>query len=279
MTSAVVEVSTSPAEVRARRRPPQRWEAAWWGVAGIAVLIALWLVVRWLDLVPESGLPGPTAVFSAIFDIVGDGQFRDAYYDTLVSWAKSLVLATVFAVSLGLAVGWVPWLARSVSVPMHIGRSVPATTLIPVAIVLFGLGPSMKIATVTFSMTWLVLMNTIYGVRTIDRVTVLSARSMRFGRLDIIRRVLIPSALPSVMTGIRVAAGVGFVVTLSTELLGASSGVGTVMLLYQNAERPDFVYAGVIVVAFTGMVITYGVQWIEHLIVPWRPQRRAKGRG
>ncbi|MEO6156051.1 MAG: ABC transporter permease subunit, partial [Ilumatobacteraceae bacterium] len=196
------------------------------------------------------------------------------YYDTIGAWAESLVLASVSAIGFGLAVGWVPWLARSFSTPMHLGRSIPATTLIPIAIVLFGLGPEMKLAIVSFTMFWLILMNTIYGVRTVDRLTLKSARSMRFGRVDVIRKVLLPSSLPSIMTGIRIAAGVGFVVTLGAELLGATSGVGTVMLLYQNAERPEYVYAGVLLVALTGMLLNYVLQLIEHILVPWRPSRR-----
>jgi ABC-type nitrate/sulfonate/bicarbonate transport system permease component len=240
----------------------------------LVLTVVGWFFVRRWDIVPASGLPGPGPTFEAAWNLIGDGQFRTAYADTITAWAKSLVLASVVAIAVGLAVGWVPWLARAFSTPMHIGRSIPSTTLIPIAIVLFGLGPEMKLAVVSFSMSWLILMNTIYGVRTVDRMTVRSARSMRLGRLDVIRKVLIPSAMPSIMTGIRVAAGVGFVVTLSAELLGAATGVGTVMLLYQNAERADYVYAGVLLVALTGMVLNYAIQLIEHIVLPWRPTRR-----
>jgi NitT/TauT family transport system permease protein len=159
---------------------------------------------------------------------------------------------------------------------MHVGRSVPATTLIPIAIVLFGLGAKMKLAVVAYSMAWIVLMNTVYGVRNLDRQTVVSALAMRFRRRDRVLKMLIPSALPSIMTGVRVAAGVGFVVTLSAELLGATTGVGTVLLLYQNSEQPDYVYAGVLLVSLAGMFLNYAIGWVERLVVPWVPSNRER---
>lgn len=282
MTTIVSTLEPGPARRRAGLRllsGTRPSPAVLWGCAGLALIVAGWWITAALELVPKSGLPGPWPVVQATGELVRDAQFRSAFWDTISTWAKALVLATAIAVTIGLAVGWVPVLSRAFSLPMHIGRSVPATTLIPIAIVLFGLGPEMKLAVVTYSMSWLVLMNTIYGVRTVDRVTVLSARSMRFPRREIIRKVLIPSALPSVMTGIRVAAGVGFVVTLSAELLGATTGVGTVMLLYQNAERPDYVYAGVLIVSLTGMFLNYAIQGLENLLVPWRPSRRNRRGG
>jgi NitT/TauT family transport system permease protein len=206
--------------------------------------------------------------------LIADADFRSAFWDTIWTWTKALALSTVVAVAVGLSVGWIAWLARAFSVPMHIGRSVPATTLIPIAIVLFGLGAEMKLAVVAYSMAWIILMNTIYGVRSLDRQTVLSARAMRFRRRDRVFKMLIPSAMPSIMTGIRVAAGVGFVVTLSAELLGATTGVGTVLLLYQNSERPDYVYAGVLLVSLTGMFLNYAIGWIERRIVRWVPANR-----
>jgi NitT/TauT family transport system permease protein len=250
-----------------------------WGLAGLAIAVLTWWIVAELELIPASGLPAPASVADATTSLLADGEFRSAFWDTVWTWAKSLALATAIAVTIGLAVGWVPWMARAFSVPMHVGRSIPATTLIPIAIVLFGLGAEMKLAVVSYSMTWIILMNTIYGVRNVDRQTVLSARAMRFRRRDRVMRMLIPSALPSIMTGVRVAAGVGFVVTVSAELLGATTGVGTILLLYQNSEQPSYVYAGVLLVSLTGMSLNYAIGWIEHRVVPWVPTSRHRRGG
>jgi len=272
----VVALSAVPAR---RRQGGRHWSPGLaWGLLGLLVTVAAWWLITGLGLVPKSGLPDPPSVARAAVSLAGDDRFQSAFVDTVWTWAKSLVIATAAAVAIGLSVGWIPWLARAFSVPMHVGRSVPATTLIPIAIVLFGLGPEMKLAVVAYSMSWIVLMNTIYGVRSLDRQTVLSARAMRFRRRDRVMKMLIPTALPSIMTGVRVAAGVGFVVTLSAELLGATTGVGTVLLLYQNSEKPDYVYAGVLIVSLTGMLLNYVIGAIERRLVPWVPTNRKAGR-
>lgn len=275
---------TSVVALSARASKPRRRGATGispallWGAVGLALAGLVWWIITALEIVPASGLPGPGSTAKAARSLLADPQFRSAFWDTVWTWTKSLVLATAMAVAIGLSVGWIGWLARAFSVPMHVGRSVPATTLIPIAIVLFGLGPEMKLAVVTYSMAWIILMNTIYGVRSVDRQTILSARAMRFRRRDRVLKMLIPSAMPSIMTGIRVAAGVGFVVTLSAELLGATTGVGTILLLYQNNERPDYVYAGVLIVSLTGMALNYVIGWFERRVVPWVPTSRS-GRG
>jgi NitT/TauT family transport system permease protein len=259
-----------------RRRAYRISPSLLWGAIGLAVALAAWWLITAIELVPASGLPDPAAVAAATRRLLADPDFRFAFWDTIWTWAKALLLATLVAVAIGLSVGWIPWLARAFSVPMHVGRSVPATTLIPIAIVLFGLGAKMKLAVVAYSMAWIVLMNTVYGVRNLDRQTVVSALAMRFRRRDRVLKMLIPSALPSIMTGVRVAAGVGFVVTLSAELLGATTGVGTVLLLYQNSEQPDYVYAGVLLVSLAGMFLNYAIGWVERLVVPWVPSNRER---
>ena len=251
-----------------------RLEPVAWGVFGLVLVVVGWWIVVALEWVPRSGLPGPGSVASAVSELVRDSEFRSEYFDTIYSWAKSLVYASLIGVAVGAVVGWFPLLSKAFTLPMHLCRSIPSTTLIPIAIVLFGLGSMMKVVIVTYAMAWLIVVNTIYGVQSVDRMTVQAARAMRFRQWDTFKLVLLPSAAPTILTGIRVAAGVGFVVTLGAELLGATHGVGTLMLSYQNADRPNFVYAGVLLVSFTGMLINFGMQAVERRLTPWQHGRR-----
>ncbi|MEO5724379.1 MAG: hypothetical protein ABIQ39_15470, partial [Ilumatobacteraceae bacterium] len=111
-------VSASPALRRTGRRLSGRVEPVLWGVFGLALTGAIWYFLRAWDVIPKSGLPGPGPTFRGAVDLIGNQQFRTAYYDTIGAWAESLVLASVSAIGFGLAVGWVPWLARSFSTPM-----------------------------------------------------------------------------------------------------------------------------------------------------------------
>ncbi|MBO4165103.1 ABC transporter permease [Micromonospora antibiotica] len=245
-----------------------------WGAAGLGLLVAGWAAVAAAGVVPASGLPGPVAVARAFGSLLGDADFVREYLDTLATWAVSLGLAVVVSIPLGLLIGYLAPLARASSLVIDIGRAMPVVTLIPVAIVLIGLGPQMKISVVTFSVFWIVLVNTIYGVRSVEPLTLRVAQALKFGRIETMRRVLLPTTLPYVVTGIRIATGIAFVVTLSAELLGATTGVGTVLVSYQEAQRADAVYAGVLAVSITGMLLNIAAQLAERRVIRWRPSRQ-----
>lgn len=260
-----------------RGRPPWRRVVdgpVSWGAAGLVVAVALWALVVAAGLVPRSSLPSPAAVGSAAWDLVNDGDFRSHFGDTLTSWWWALLLSTAIAVPLGLLIGYLRALSVASDLLIHIARSVPASALIPVAIIFFGLGSSMKVAIVTFSVVWIILLNTIYGVRNVDPMSLRVARSMRFSRPEVVWRVLLPTAAPSIATGIRVATGIAFIVTLSAELLGATRGVGTVVVSYQDAQRPAYVYGGIVLVALTGMLLNFLSQFAERRVIRWQPSVR-----
>lgn len=256
------------------RNALRRARPALWGIAGLCLVVAGWAAVTAAELVPASGLPGPLAVAEAFGGLLGDEDFTREYLDTLFTWAASLLIAALLSVPLGLVVGYFESLARASALVIDVGRAIPVVTLIPAAIVMIGLGPQMKISVVVFAVFWIILVNTIYGVRSVEPLALTVARALRFGRFETIRRVLLPSAMPYVVTGIRVATGIAFVVTLSAELLGASSGVGTVLISYQEAQRADSVYAGVLAVSITGMVLNLSAQFIERRVIRWRPPQQ-----
>ncbi|WP_432974081.1 ABC transporter permease [Dactylosporangium sp. CA-233914] len=252
----------------------RRGQPVMWGVAGLCLVVAGWSAVVAAGVVPASGLPSPLAVSQALWGLLNDADFVREYVDTLSTWAVSLGLAAVISVPVGLLIGYFKPLAQASALVIDIGRALPVVTLIPAAIVVIGLGPQMKISVVAFSVFWIILVNTMYGVRSVEPLTLKVARALHFGRLETIRRVLLPATLPYVVTGIRVATGIAFVVTLSAELLGATSGVGTVLVSYQEAQRVDSVYAGVLAVSITGMVLNISAQLVERRVIRWRPSRQ-----
>ncbi|MFG1779517.1 ABC transporter permease [Micromonospora sp. NPDC049051] len=252
----------------------RRGQPVIWGAAGLGLLIAGWAAVVAAEVVPASGLPSPAAVAQALWGLLNDADFVREYLDTLATWAVSLGIAAVISIPVGLLIGYFEPLARASSLVIDIGRAMPVVTLIPAAIVLIGLGPQMKISVVTFSVFWIILVNTIYGVRSVEPLALKVARALKFGRVETMRRVLLPTTLPYVVTGIRIATGIAFVVTLSAELLGATTGVGTVLVSYQEAQRVDSVYAGVLAVSITGMVLNIAAQLTERRLIRWRPSRQ-----
>ncbi len=160
-------------------------------------------------------------------------------------------------------------LQRPAMVLVNSLRSIPATALIPIGVMALGMGTQMKVAIGVYAVLWPILINTTYGVASTERMRLQAARSMQWSwwRRQVL--VVLPSALPSILTGIRIAVGIGLIVIISTELLGARTGVGTVLVQYTQADRPDVVYAGVLLLGVVGALLFSGLLRLEQRLVRW----------
>ncbi|MFG1779526.1 ABC transporter permease [Micromonospora sp. NPDC049051] len=241
------------------------------GLLGIATVLLGWQILHLLEVVPSGSLPSPWAVLTHFPDLLSDGEFVVGIGNTLLAWMLALVITSVTGVAAGLLTSTTPGLARPSAVAVNAFRSIPATALIPIAILLFGLGVEMKVSVAIYAIFWPVLINTVYGVANTEPMRLDAARSMRWSWWRRQLYVVLPSALPSITTGIRIASGTALVVVLSAELLGAKSGVGTVMLRYQNALMAEFVYAGVLCIGALGAIMYTCIAAAERRIVKWAP--------
>lgn len=244
------------------------------GVAGIATLFVLWELTVRAGLVSPLALPGPVAVVRALGALLIDPSFLAQAADTLIAWLLAMLLTVIVAIPIGLIMGYVSALYRPASTFVHAARSVPATSLIPVAILLFGLGTPMKVAVVCYAIAWPLVLNAMYGVHAVEGQLMTTGRSFGWGRTKLLWRVILPSAAPSIATGIRIAGSIGLLLVVSAEILGARRGIGTVLTVYEEAHRLDFVYAGIVVVGLLGMLISYALAALERAATPWAHANR-----
>ncbi|MBB5826925.1 ABC transporter permease [Micromonospora carbonacea] len=240
------------------------------GALGVATVLVAWQLIRVTDTLPENSLPGPIPVLRNLPGLLVSAEFRSGLLDTLWTWALALGLATVAGVLVGALSKAIPGLAAPTSVAVDAFRSVPSTALIPIFILLLGLGTGMKMAVAVYAIVWPILINTIYGLSGVEPTRIDAARSMRFSWLRTQLVVALPSALPSIFTGVRIASGAALVVVISTELLGALNGVGTVLVAYQRAGRADYVIAGTLIVGVVGVFVYAAITWLEDHIVKWK---------
>lgn len=240
------------------------------GVLGTGSLIALWQLGASTGVIPPSALPGPAVVAAALPGVLTSGEFLGALGDTLLTWLIALALGSAAGIVIGLVTSAIPFLRRPSMVVVNVARAVPATALLPIAILMFGLATEMKVAIAFWAILWPIIINTSYGVLGTEPLRLDAARSMRWPWWRRQVYVTLPSALPSILTGVRVATGTALVVVIAAELLGARSGVGTFLRLYQQALRPDIVYAAVIVVGLLGALLYTVLVRLERRAVGWR---------
>ncbi|WP_436697638.1 ABC transporter permease [Nocardioides sp. BYT-33-1] len=239
------------------------------GVAGVVSLLLLWQLLGTLDIVPRSSLPGPWSVLGALPTILGDRDFLAGAVDSAAATGITVLVGSLVAVAVGLVASSFAFLQRPTMVVVNTFRSVPATALIPIGVLIFGLGMEMKVSIGLYAVVWPILINTIYGVATTEPMRRDVARSLRWGWWRQQAWVTLPSALPSILTGVRVAVGIALVVVISTELLGARYGVGTVLVQYTQASRPEVVYAGVLLLGTGGALLFSALVRAERRLVRW----------
>lgn len=248
-----------------------RTRPVWMGLAGIAAAVLTWQVLVATEVVSPLTVPRPRVTGARVLDLMVDDTFQREMWDTLTTWGWAMFLAGVVAIPLGLLIGHIRVMDRPSSLVVHAARSVPSTALIPVAILSFGLGTSMKTSVVVYAVFFPMLLNAIYGARAVDPMMRTVALSLRFSHRQVLWRVVLPSAAPSIATGIRISSAIGLIVVYGTELLGATTGAGVVIIRYQQLEPPriDFVYAGIVLIGAVGLIVSMLLSALERLLIPW----------
>lgn len=238
------------------------------GWAFVIVLTALLEVVTRAGLISDY-LPPPTAMFGALARGLASGDISSQIGATLLAYAEGLGLATVLGVFLGILMGTFRTFYNAVKVIVELLRPVPAVSLIPLAILLFGLGYGMRVFVISFAAFWPILINTVYGVRAIDPVAVDTARNFGLSRARILWRVTLPSALPSIVTGFRISAAIALVLTITAELIAGNSGIGYYVAQTEQAGRLPEMYAGILFTGVLGYALNLLFRTVEHRILFW----------
>lgn len=255
----------------------------WWGRRAAAVawrlmkpsvailtFLALWEVAPRAGLVDKVFLPPFTAVAQTFFELIGNGQLWEHISTSLTRALTGFVIAVAFAVPLGVAIAWYRPVADFLNPVLELFRNTAALALLPVFVLILGIGETSKVALVIYACAFPVLLNTISGVRTVEPLLVKSARSLGFSQFAIVYKVVLPAAVPTIFTGLRMAAASSILVLIAAEMVGAKAGLGYLITAAQlNFQIPDM-YAGIIAIALVGLVFNAVLVFTERRLSRWR---------
>jgi ABC-type nitrate/sulfonate/bicarbonate transport system permease component len=245
-------------------------------VTGVGLLLALFEIVPLLGLVPPAYLPPLHRVAAALADEAGRPLFWFSVYETLRGWAIGLIVAAVGAIVIGVAIGTTPLLRTATHSTIEFLRPIPSVALIPLAVLLFGADLRSKLLLIVYASFWQILIQVLYGVQDVDPVARDTARSYRFSRWGRIRHVVWPTALPYVMTGLRLASAVALVLAVTGELIIGAPGLGQQIALAQSGGAVATLYALVVVTGLIGIVINALARWAERRVLRWHPSVRGE---
>lgn len=238
--------------------------------AAVLLFLALW------EALPRSGIVNPaylspvSAVAATIAQWVLDGSIWKHVAASLQRSFGGLLLAVAAGVTLGLLMGWFKRLERFLDPLLQLFRQTSAFALFPVFLLFLGIGEASKIAIIFWAAFWPVLLNTISGVRQVDRLLVLSAKSMGASQAFIFRKVVLPAASPSIFTGVRLAGAYCITALVAAEMIGAHAGLGFLTLNSQETFQIPSMYAGILLLALLGLALNYGLALLERRLTGWR---------
>jgi NitT/TauT family transport system permease protein len=249
------------------------------GVALVALFLLSWELAPRFNWVEPSLLPPFSAVVACTLEMIKNGQL---WANTAESLTRSLLgfgLAIVIAVPLGLVIGWSRSVARTIQPLLELFRCTPALALLPVFILLLGIGETSKIALVLYACSWPILLNTISAVRNVDPLLVKSARTMGVSQAQLLWKVMLPAAVPTIFAGFRLAGAVSLVALVAAEMLGAKAGLGYMIQYSQYNFQIPQMYVGIIAIALLGLAMTQALAAVERRILSWQPPAESSEAG
>lgn len=239
------------------------------GLLGTAALAELMLRT---GVVSAVGLALPSVVAAQAGQLLVDDTFQQAVSFTLREWALGLGLAALVGTILGGLMGASRTIAVMFELPVEMLRPLPSIAIGPVLVLLFGSGMLPNSLTVAVACVWPILFNAMYGVQSVDKTAVQTAKTLRLSPWTIATKVKLPAALPFVFTGLRVSASIGLIVAVSVELLiGAGNGIGGFILVNSTSgANLDVVYAATLTGGILGVAISLVLGGAERLAFPWK---------
>ena len=259
-----------PGAPRAWRRPRELTATRRWALrlGSVAALLAAWEIYgRSLNPIL---LSRPTAVVAAAAQMIIDGSLPHALGASLVVLALGLVAGTAVGVTLGLISGRRPTVAALLALPVNALYATPAVALIPIIVLWFGFDVMAKSVVVFLFVVFPVLINTMRGVREVDPDLVEVARTFCSSERRIWIDLVLPSALPYIVTGIRLAIGRALIGVIVAEYYTALSGLGNLIATSANSFQTARMFVPIVIIALLGVALTALLGWVEHQLASWR---------
>ena len=256
------------------RRPRLAWRfntAALRRYASAVALLLAWEALSRAGVIPARTIAAPSAILASAWALTITGELPANLLVSLARVAAGFAIGSVLGVVLAALAGLSRLGEDVVDAPMQMLRTLPFLALVPLFILWFGIGELPKVALVALGTVFPVYLNLFAGLRGVDPKLVEAARVFGLGRLALIRRVMLPGALPSLLTGLRYALGVSWLSLVVAEQINANAGIGHMINDARDFLRTDVIVVGLLVYALLGLSADALVRAVERRALRWRP--------
>jgi NitT/TauT family transport system permease protein len=266
-----------------RRRKRQRLESLRAFVLGAG--FPLLLILIWDRAVAITGtrlIPSPYQVAVMMYDFTFGGIYDDAFSGTILThvWKSmqrvygGFFLAALIGIPLGMTIGRIKVIRQSLDPTISLLRPIPVTAWLPLSMIFFGLGPNAAIFLVFLGAFYPILLNTMFGVRSIDPKLFEAASMLGCSGSAMFRQIVLPASLPAIFSGLRIAHGFAWILIVVGEMTGVPTGLGSVVMDGRTLSRTDLVITGMAVIGACGFVTDRFIVFASNRLLSWSPQHR-----
>jgi NitT/TauT family transport system permease protein len=239
------------------------------GLFFLLALLLVWEATARMEWVNPLIVPSLSRIVRTFAELLWTGQIPLQISASLKRAAVGYLLAALVFIPMGLFMGLFERFHRALEVVVEMVRPVPPPVVIPVAMLFFGLEDEMKIFVIFFSCAWPILLNTVDGVKNIDRVLLHTARTFGLPQRSIIWQVILPASLPQIMTGLRVSLPIMLILVVISEMVGSTDGIGYFILDSQRRFRVAQMYAGMLALAVLGYTLNVLFNLLHRWLLGW----------
>jgi sulfonate transport system permease protein len=240
----------------------------------IGLILPILLIIGWevaanAGLVNQSILPGPSRILKSFIKQMKNMSLEENVLVSLQRVAIGYVIGAFFGILMGIFTGLYRLFNRIVSLGFEILRPIPVIAWVPVLILISGIGETSKIIVIVIGTFWSVFLNTSDGIRNVDKKLIEVSTIFKKRKLAVITKVILPAALPSIFTGLRLGVGTAWISVIGAELIAASSGLGFLISYSREMSQPASMFVGVFTIGLIGCLINILIRQLERHLLKW----------
>lgn len=233
------------------------------------VLIVLWQILGSKGIIHQTIMPKPTTLVEKLIPLIQKGILLRNIVASLRRVLIGYTIGSVLGIILGIIIGVFSFAEKLASIMIGVFRPIPALACIPLLILALGIGEESKIAVIMIGSFWPVLINTIHGIKSVDKKLIQLGVVMEKSKYTIITNIILPAAFPAVFTGLRLGISSSWTNIVAAEMIAASAGMGYMITYAREMSQPAQVLIGILSIGIIGLLIDAIVIWVEKKVVYW----------
>jgi sulfonate transport system permease protein len=262
-------ITVAPVSRAGKSRPGSRRSIAIGLLLPISVLL-LWQLAAQQAWVSPVFLPLPAKVFTSFFTMLLHQDFERDFFASISIVSQAFLYGSVFGIAFGIAAGLSPTVERIFGPTLDGIRHIPGIAWLPLIVLWIGIGPAAKIVVIAKSVFFPVFLNTLQGIRGVDRSYIELAEVLTLTRAQLVRRIIIPSAMPSILVGVRYGASLAWALVVVAEGLSGMEGVGFLIFRAQSLLLTDQLLVCMVVIGLVGFLIDGSMRMLQRYLLRWK---------